>query len=67
MINSDLKTLEEKLSYAYDTKVAIHDAIVAKGTEIQEGTVFRDYAGLINEIKSNIEWKDAIGSETALH
>lgn len=52
MANENLKTLEDKLSYAYDTKIAIHDAIVAKGVDIPEGTVFRDYAGKIGEIES---------------
>lgn len=52
MANENLKTLEDKLSYAYDTKIAIHDAIVAKGIDIPEGTVFRDYAAKIGEIES---------------
>ena len=52
MANEQLKTLEDKLSYAYDTKIAIHDAIVAKGVDIPEGTVFRDYAAKIGEIES---------------
>lgn len=53
MANEQLKTLEDKLSYAYDTKVAIHDAIVAKGVEVPEGTVFRDYAAKIGEIQAS--------------
>lgn len=52
MANENLKTLEDKLSYAYDTKVAIKDAIEAKGVEVPEGTVFRDYAGKIGEIET---------------
>lgn len=52
MANEDLKTLEDKLSYAYDTKVAIKDAIEAKGVEVPEGTVFRDYATKIGEIET---------------
>lgn len=52
MPNENLKTLEDKLSYAYDTKVAIKDAIEAKGVEVPEGTVFRDYATKIGEIQS---------------
>lgn len=34
------------------TKTAIHDAIVAKGVDIPEGTVFRDYAAKIGEIET---------------
>ena len=52
MANEDLKTLEDKLSYAYDTKIAIHDAIVAKGVDVPEGTVFREYANLISSINT---------------
>lgn len=52
MANENLKTLEDKLSYAYDTKIAIRDAIVTKGVDIPEGTVFRDYAAKIGEIES---------------
>lgn len=52
MPNENLKTLEDKLSYAYDTKVAIKDAIEAKGVDIPDGTVFRDYATKIGEIQT---------------
>lgn len=34
------------------TKIAIHDAIVAKGVDIPDGTVFRDYASKIGEIQA---------------
>lgn len=55
MANPDLKTLEDKLSYAYDTKLAIKDAIVAKGVDIPENTTFRDYAVKIEEIETGGE------------
>lgn len=59
MANEQLKTLEDKLSYAYDTKVAIKDAIEAKGVEVPEGTVFRDYATKIGEIESGTQVQTA--------
>lgn len=58
MANPDLKTLEDKLSYAYDTKLAIKDAIVAKGVDIPEDTTFRDYAAKIVDIKTGGTWID---------
>lgn len=42
-VNAQLDTLD-------GTKTAIKDAIIAKGVEVPEGTVFRDYAGKIGEI-----------------
>lgn len=44
-VNAQLDTLDE-------TKTAIKDAIIAKGVEVPEGTVFRDYATKIGEIES---------------
>lgn len=45
-------TSSDKLAYLSDTKVAIHDAIVAKGVTIQAGTTFRNYAAKIIDILS---------------
>lgn len=45
-------TTADKLTYLEGTKVAIHDAIVAKGVAIPEGTVFREYANLISSINA---------------
>lgn len=44
-VNAQLDTLD-------GTKTAIKDAIIAKGVEVPEGTVFRDYATKIGEIES---------------
>ena len=43
-------TTADKLTYLQGTKVAIHDAIVAKGVSIPVGTPFRDYATKISTI-----------------
>lgn len=40
----------DKLLYLNDTKVAIRDAIVARGVDVPTGTPFRDYAGKITSI-----------------
>lgn len=45
-------TTSDKLLYLNGTKVAIHDAIVAKGVTVPTGTPFRDYATKISEIPS---------------
>lgn len=45
-------TTAEKLAYLADTKNAIHDAIIAKGVEVPEGTTFREYADKIATIPS---------------
>lgn len=42
--------IPDKLDSILTTKQAIHDAIVAKGVEVPEGTVFREYADLISQI-----------------
>ena len=44
--------IAEKLAYLEDTKKAIKDAIVEKGTDVPEGTTFRAYADKVREIKS---------------
>lgn len=50
-------TTAEKLAYLADTKTAIKDAIISKGTDVPEGTTFRQYAEKIGEIKSGgLEW-----------
>ena len=49
---SQLKSLEDKLTYTLGTKTAIKNAIEAKGVTVPEGTVFRDYAAKIGEIES---------------
>ena len=51
----------DKLLYLQDTKVAIKNAIVAKGVSVPTGTAFRDYATKIGDITSG----SATGSETA--
>ena len=43
-------TVADKLTYLSDTKVAIHDAIEAKGVDIAVGTSFREYATKIADI-----------------
>lgn len=45
-------TIADKLTYLSDTKVAIHDAIVAGGVSIPVGTPFRNYASLIGQVKN---------------
>ena len=50
----------DKLLYLHDTKVAIKNAIVAKGVTVATGTTFRDYATKIGEITTG-----GGGSETA--
>ena len=47
-VNAQLDTLD-------GTKSAIKDAIIAKGVEVPEGTVFRDYATKIGEIETGEE------------
>jgi surface protein len=42
----------DKLQYLGETKVAIHDAIVAKGVSVASGTPFRDYATKIAQIST---------------
>lgn len=43
-------TTSDKLLYLQDTKVAIKNAIVAKGVTVPDGTAFREYATKIGEI-----------------
>lgn len=43
-------TTSEKLEYLNETKIAIRDAIVAKGVSVPIGTQFRSYASKIGEI-----------------
>ena len=50
----------DKLLYLQDTKVAIKNAIVAKGVTVPTGTTFRDYATKIGKITTG-----GGGSETA--
>ena len=45
-------TTADKLQYLGETKVAIHDAIVAKGVTVATGTPFRDYANKIAQIST---------------
>ena len=47
-------TTAEKLAYLADTKTAIKDAIIAKGTDVPEGTTFRQYADLIALIETGL-------------
>lgn len=48
-VSGDVSTQLDTLD---GTKTAIKDAIVAKGVDIPEGTVFRDYATKIGEIRA---------------
>ena len=47
-------TTAEKLAHLSNTKTAIHDAIVAKGVEIPEGTTFQEYADKIANISTGL-------------
>lgn len=47
-------TTAEKLAYLADTKTAIKDAIISKGTDVPEGTTFRQYADLISGISTGL-------------
>lgn len=51
-------TTAEKLAYLNDTKTAIKDAIISKGTDVPEGTTFRQYAGLIAGISTGLSDED---------
>jgi len=48
-------TTADKLVYLSDTKVAIHDAIVAKGVSVPVGTTFREYATKIGSISGSLD------------
>lgn len=48
-VSGDVSTQLDTLD---GTKTAIKDAIVAKGVDVPEGTVFRDYAAKIGEIET---------------
>lgn len=60
MINEELSVLGNKLSYVYDTKIAIRDAIVSKGVDIPDQTHFRDYANAIGYIGSAEPFQPAV-------
>ena len=51
-------TTAEKLAYLNNTKTAIKDAIIAKGTDVPEGTTFRQYADLISGISTGLPDED---------
>lgn len=51
-------TTAEKLAYLNNTKTAIKDAIIAKGTDVPEGTTFRQYADLISGISTGLSDAD---------
>ena len=51
-------TTAEKLTHLSNTKTAIHDAIVAKGVEIPEGTTFQEYADKIANISTGLSDKE---------
>ena len=51
-------TTAEKLAYLDATKTAIKDAIIAKGTDVPEGTPFRQYADLISGISTGLSDAD---------
>lgn len=49
-----MSTTAEKLAYLSETKAQIRDAIIAKGVDVPESTVFRDYVGKIEEISTGV-------------
>lgn len=51
-VNGSGGTISTQLDTLDGTKTAIKDAIVDKGVDIPEGTVFRDYASKIGEIET---------------
>ena len=51
-------TTAEKLAYLADTKTDIKNAIVSKGTDVPEGTTFRQYADLISGISTGLSDAD---------
>ena len=51
-------TTAEKLAYLADTKTDIKNAIVSKGTDVPEGTTFRQYADLISGISTGLSDED---------
>ena len=51
-------TTAEKLAYLDATKTAIKNAIVSKGTDVPEGTTFRQYADLISGISTGLSDED---------
>lgn len=50
-----MSTTAEKLAYLSETKAQIRDAIVAKGVEVPETTVFRDYKDKIGAIETGVQ------------
>lgn len=57
-------TTADKLNKLKETKTAIKDAIVAKGVDVPEGTVFSDYTGKIGEI--DVSLPELINPATAI-
>lgn len=51
-VNGVIGDVSTQLDTLDGTKTAIKDAIVAKGVDIPDGTVFRDYAAKIGEIQA---------------
>ena len=51
-------TTAEKLAYLAETKTAIKNAIIAKGTDVPEGATFRQYANLISGISTGLSDED---------
>ena len=51
-------TTAEKLAYLDATKIAIKDAIIAKGVDVPEGTTFRGYADLISGVSTGLSDED---------
>ena len=51
-------TTAEKLAYLADTKTDIKNAIVSKGTDVPDGTTFRQYADLISGISTGLSDED---------
>lgn len=51
-------TTAEKLAYLAETKTAIKNAIIGKGTAVPEGSTFRQLAQLINNITTGLSDED---------
>lgn len=61
-VNGISGDVTQQLDTLDGTKTAIHDAIVAKGVDIPDGTVFRDYAAKIGEIDTGSSTLSVVGS-----
>lgn len=65
VVNGTTGNVDVQLDTLDGTKSAIKEAIIAKGVEVPEGTVFRDYATKIGEISTGSSWHSASVLESA--